>query len=194
MKRCLMLVALAASPAVANDDCVSHVGPAEQRYGIPAGLLAAVVHTESGGNPFALNADGAAYFPRTATDAMGLVGKLYARGARNVDVGCGQISMKHHPSFPLSASLDPTRNLDYAAGYLAQLYQQHGSWPTAVAHYHSGDPGRQAVYLTKIDHASITGAPAEEGRAGRTMPASSEPRRFTRVGTLYIDAARLPSR
>ncbi len=170
-----------AGPAGAEDGCFAYVPAAEARYGIPGGLLAAVVRTESGGNPWALNADGAPYYPIGRDQAHALIQSLHAGGARNVDVGCGQISMRHHPSFPPDLALDAERNVDYAAAYLASLYQTHGSWPAAVAHYHSADPVRQAAYLARVGSA-----------AAGSASASAAPRRVTRVGTLYIETQRIP--
>lgn len=173
-----------AGPAGAEDGCFAYVPAAEARYGIPGGLLAAVVRTESGGNPLALNADGTPYYPIGRDQAHALIQSLHVGGARNVDVGCGQISLRHHPSLPPDLALDAARNVDYAAAYLASLYQSHGSWPVAVAHYHSSDPVRQAAYLQRIAHAAV--------HAAGDTAATPSPRRVTRVGTLYIEAQRIP--
>jgi soluble lytic murein transglycosylase-like protein len=184
----LLAASLACSLPAHATGCYEHVGPAEARYGIPAGLLTAVVRTESGGNPFALNADGAAYFPSGRDEARSMIAALYGRGARNVDVGCGQISMRHHPQFALNDSLDSARNVDYAASFLAHLYGVYGSWAAAVAHYHSSDPARQAEYLRRV------GLGLGLGLAQAGSPAAPAPpaRSLRRVGTLYIDAQRVP--
>ena len=49
-----------------------------------------------------------------------------------------------------SEMLEPKHNIEYAAKFLTRLYQQHGSWPKAVRHYHSANPEYHRKYSRKV--------------------------------------------
>lgn len=94
--------------------CEAAIAAAEQRHGLPPGLLAAVGRVESGWHPFALNIDGRAVFARDLDDAAARIVAAHAAGARNADIGCLQISLRHHPTAfrTLADALDPAQNAD----------------------------------------------------------------------------------
>jgi hypothetical protein len=67
-------------------------------------------------------------------------------------VGCFQVNLLHHPfAFAtLDEAFDPAANARYAAHFLVDLHSRFGTWPAAVAAYHSatqrlGEPYRDAV-------------------------------------------------
>jgi hypothetical protein len=41
-------------------------------------------------------------------------------------------------------------NVSYAASFLLQLKNKHGSWDKAIKHYHSSDPNKNKPYLIKV--------------------------------------------
>ena len=41
-------------------------------------------------------------------------------------------------------------NISYAASFLKQLKNKHGSWDKAIKHYHSSDPKKNIPYLMKV--------------------------------------------
>lgn len=143
----LALAALAAGcttpqPAAATE-CVAPIIAASARLEVPAPLLAAVAIAESGKagvpSPWALNVDGRAIYPASRAEAAAILRHELPR-ARNVDVGCMQISTRWHGrKFEDPADmLDPRANVDVGAAYLAELRAQLGRWSSAVAAYHAG--------------------------------------------------------
>lgn len=128
--------------------------------GIPPKLLEAIALVESGQKsgksttpwPWTINVSGKGYtFPSKAA-AIKAVRSFQTKGFDSIDVGVMQINLKHHPrAFPsLEDAFDPKKNIAYAAKFLLNLYLKHGSWHTAVKHYHSGNPALGANYLQKV--------------------------------------------
>ena len=144
--------ALLASSAVCATECQDHIPAMEAAYAAPPGLIAAVAAVESGLDHLGINADGVAFHPASVDDAERLVRRLQSDGARYIDVGCMQIDLHHHPKAfaSLRDAFDPRLNVAYGAKVLLDNRHLHGSWAAAVAYYHSGDPGRQADYLSRI--------------------------------------------
>lgn len=58
----------------------------------------------------------------------------------------------HHPAAfaSLDDAFDPASNARYAARFLNQLHAQTGSWPRAVAGYHSFTPDLGERYAAKV--------------------------------------------
>ncbi len=140
-----------AEPAPAS--CQDAAAAAEQRWGIPGQLLSAIGLRESGHQPWAFNAEGRGAFAASKAAAMLQVQALQAGGMQSIDVGCFQINLAAHPlAFAsLDDAFDPMHNGDYAGRFLASLHDRTGSWPAAVAAYHSatpwlGEPYRQQVF------------------------------------------------
>ena len=139
--------------------CTQAVAAAEQENAIPAGLLSAIARVESGRRdaatgavtpwPWTINADGEGQFFPTKAQAI-----QFVRGstAKDIDVGCMQISLLHHPHAfqSLEQAFDPTANAQYAASYLRQLYLQTNDWTRAAALYHSATPALAADYRQKV--------------------------------------------
>ncbi len=125
---------------------------AEQVASLPRNLLISIGMVESAHPdpqsgryvpwPWTVNADGQGqYFPTKAA-AEAFVRFAEASGARDVDVGCFQISLESHPDAfaTLDDAFDPAENAAYAARFLTLLKSRTGSWNTAIADYHSALP------------------------------------------------------
>lgn len=91
-----------------------HVYAAEAKYGLPAGLLDALIWTESRYNPFAISRVGAA--------------------------GLGQLMPGTAKDLGVSNRFDPLANLAGAARYLRQMLDRFGTVHMALAAYNAG-PG-----------------------------------------------------
>ncbi len=141
-----------AIPAAAAGGCRDQLLSAESRFGVPQGLLSAIGAVESGMDPLAVNADGIAYHPGSAPDAVRLVRQLRQNGSRFIDVGCLQIDLFYHPHAfsTLAEAFDPAKNAAYGASVLVGHHVTYGDWTSAVAYYHSSDPARQAQYLRRV--------------------------------------------
>jgi len=143
--------------------CENHTAHQERAYAIPAHLLTAVARAESGKYDEATGKVSA--WPWTVTspegdikysskwEAIEAVNDLQRKGVHNIDVGCMQINLHHHPNAfrNLNVAFDPTRNVAYAAHMLSGHYRQTGDWKTAVAHYHSTTPEHNKPYLAKVE-------------------------------------------
>ena len=158
------LLVLLALPAIATErSCEDLARAAESRYGVPPGLLQAVALTESGRYdselgravswPWAI-ASGNEYsaFAPDKLSALSTVQQLQREGRRNIDVGCMQINLLHHPdAFPtLESAFDPASNVDYGARFLTALWRETGSWEDAVARYHSANSGLGQTYRDQV--------------------------------------------
>jgi hypothetical protein len=161
-----MILATAAWPAVAAMDpadlCGIETRRLEQERGIPDGLLTAISLVESGrwdrsrgasfAWPYTVMAEGRGRFLPNKAAAIAEVVALRARGVKNIDVGCMQINLQAHPNAfaDLNAAFDPRANVDYAAKFLLNLFEETRSWATAGTHYHSRTPVKAAAYRTKL--------------------------------------------
>ncbi|HQT78835.1 MAG TPA: transglycosylase SLT domain-containing protein [Rhodopila sp.] len=96
--------------------------------------------------------DGTARLFDTARDAAQWTQTVSSGNRHSIDVGCFQISLLYHPDAfaTLDQAFDPATNADYAARFLASLKDRLGSWPAAVAAYHSADPERGLAYRQRV--------------------------------------------
>ncbi|MFO1067997.1 MAG: hypothetical protein U1E14_05675 [Geminicoccaceae bacterium] len=137
---------------------------AERRHGLPRGLLQAVALSErpaAGTRPRSAARPGHGPSPRP-TDSLYAADKTAAieapprvpgaPGRRNIDVGCVQVNLKHHPDAfaSLDDALDPATNADYGARFLASLRADTRSWARAIERYHSADPVRGRDYRERV--------------------------------------------
>lgn len=125
---------------------------AEQAAGLPVNLLLSIGMVESGHPdpltgriapwPWTVNADGDGQYFSSKQDAEAFARLALSSGARDVDVGCFQVSLQAHPNAfaSLDDAFDPGENAHYAAGFLTRLKGQTGSWKVAIADYHSALP------------------------------------------------------
>ena len=113
-------------------------------------------------NANALNIDGRTYFAKSRHDALREFEKARHSGIKLIDLGCMQINHHYHSDRFASVSdmLDPRKNVDYAARFLAELKGRHGSWSMAVARYHAGpnnDPAQKRYICRVISNLVATG-------------------------------------
>ena len=153
--------------ALAQDKtCEREMIAASQRHSVPIGMLYAVGLTETGRGdslrPYALNIEGKAVYELSKHQAAKAVVAARRLGAKLIDVGCMQINHYYHAKQFASVEemLDPARNVDYAARFLAQLKTREGSWTKAVARYHAGpdnDPAQKRYICRVISNMVATG-------------------------------------
>lgn len=132
--------------------CAAAGRAAEHVALLPANMLVSIGLVESGrvdpvtgrvGSwPWTVNVDGVGHYFQGERDAAAFVQLAASSGAKDIDVGCFQISLEHHPDAfsSLDAAFDPTANANFAARFLDQLKVSGGSWDAAIADYHSAFP------------------------------------------------------
>jgi hypothetical protein len=142
--------------------CARATNSVERQEGIPRQLLRAISKIEAGRYhagkrlvmawPWTVMAEGRGRYLSTKAAAIEEVRELQARGVRNIDVGCMQVNLQHHPDAfaSLEEAFDPLTNVTYAAGFLKSLAFEEGSWAKAVARYHSANPDRYRLYRAKV--------------------------------------------
>jgi hypothetical protein len=148
-------------PGLAAGLCRTAIAAVERSTGVPDRLMQSMGVMESGRRdaagvaaawPWTINVEGAGEVFDTKAAAIAAVLAHQARGARSIDVGCLQINLMHHPDAfaSLDEAFDPAANARYAARFLQQLLGTTGSWPRAVAGYHSMTPDIGADYARKV--------------------------------------------
>jgi hypothetical protein len=154
----LVLVAGFGAALASGALCERAGAAAETEYGLPSGLLLAVGRVESGRHdpllgrvapwPWAVNVAGAGHLSPSRPLAVNAVRQARRDGHRNIDAGCFQVNLLHHPNaFPsIEDAFDPVLNARYAARLLADARQRLGSWTAAVESYHSANPARGIPY------------------------------------------------
>ena len=178
--------------------CVAAIAQAEAQHGTSPGLLSAIAKAESGRPvpplrglqpwPWAVNADGGAYYFDSKAAAVAWVQVALDRGVRQVDVGCMQVNLQAHPRAfrDLHDAFDPHSNAGYAARFLRQLREDAGgNWYTATGWYHSRTPELAGPYRERVA-AIAEGRIPDVGAAGPNAPLYI---RAIRQGTLRIALA-----
>ena len=159
----------ALSPAVKARDarqswglCADQAARAEALLEIPAHLLKAIGRVESGrwhqaeaanfAWPWTVMAEGRGRYLPSKEDAVAEVKALKARGVKNIDVGCMQVNLLHHPEAfdDLEQAFDPAFNTAYAAVFLVKLRAEARSWTRAIGLYHSRTPILSNKYRRKV--------------------------------------------
>ncbi len=142
--------------------CTRHLQRYEREYGIPVHLLSAIASVESGRYhdglkiklpwPWTIGVNGKKYFYNNKEEAMTAFHKLQAQGIKNIDIGCMQVNLYHHPDVftSLSQAFEPENNVAYSASFLRNLYQEEGSWKQAASFYHTKDPKKGQEYIAKV--------------------------------------------
>lgn len=163
---CISSASILPTFAAGANACEAEILRAAERYGVPPGILYAVGLTETGNkgslHPNALNIEGRAVFARSRQQALAEFERARRNGVKLIDLGCMQINHHYHADQFASVSqmLDPSRNVDYAARFLIELKQRHGSWSMAVARYHAGpnnDPAQKRYVCRVITNMVATG-------------------------------------
>ena len=198
-------------PVAQSAQCGAAIAATEQRYLLPAGLLASIAKVESGRPitsaadvrawPWAIDAEGRGLFLDSKPAAVAWVEQAHARHVRVIDVGCMQVNLFYHPAAfaDLEQAFDPAANTDYAARFLLSLYHgpAGGSWPVAVGLYHSGTPELADEYRARV---AATGAGIISGIGGpqplymRTMMRGALHFQLAGGGTLVLPVNRQPHR
>jgi hypothetical protein len=194
IRACLALPLAAAlgglpPPAAAADHglCAEAAARAARATGVPAEILAAVMRAESGRPragaapepwPWTLHDAGEGLWFASRAEAAAHLAAALAAGRTNIDVGCFQVNLHWHgAAFDRAADLlDPAANALYAAGYLAELRGELGTWRAAAGAYHSRNGARAEAYVRRLEAlhaAAVTSAapvaadpPAEPHRGG----------------------------
>ncbi len=144
----------AAAPATQPPlaDCRTAIAEAARTHGVAEEVLLAIGTVESGLQPWVINANGQPRLYDSHAAAVAGTGALRAAGVESIDVGCMQVNLRWHPTAfaTLAEAFDPRANADYAARYLLALFRQTGSWPAAMASYHSGQPSGGGLYACQV--------------------------------------------
>jgi hypothetical protein len=159
-----------ARPARADDSdlCLDAIAKQEAQYAMPAGLLKAIARVESSGSPYGdaakpwpwtLNVGGEGHYYPNKDAAVTALQAYKAESDVNIDVGCMQISLRHHPNAfaDLATALDPAANVAYGALFLAALHDRSGDWMIASGDYHSTTPGFGDTYRGLVQVAMTGG-------------------------------------
>ena len=180
-----VLGAACAAPARAEDSdlCLDAIAQQETQHGMPAGLLKAIARVESSGSPYGdagkpwpwtMNVGGEGHYYPDKDTAVAALTAFKAESDVNIDVGCMQISLRHHPNaFPdFATALDPTANVAYGALFLKALYDKSGDWMIAAGNYHSSTPGFGDTYRGLVQVAMTGGrlSPRLVNTVRTTMP------------------------
>ncbi len=124
----------------------------ERKYKIPRDTLHSISLQETGKAhpihkkhivcPWVVNSEGQSFYFNTKAEAVGFIKSELKKGKKSIDVGCMQVNLKHHGhNFrSIEHALEPRINIDFAAKFLRQKFDQLGSWHKAIAHYHSATP------------------------------------------------------
>lgn len=142
--------------------CDYHIKRMEKEQGIPAQLLLAIAKVESGhfdkqsnrmiAWPWSINVQGKGYKFRSKQEAIKAIKTHLANGIKSIDVGCMQVNLAYHGDMfnSIEEAIEPKNNVEYAAQFLRGLRDEHASWTTAVAHYHSATPAHHIPYRQKV--------------------------------------------
>lgn len=132
-----------------SNHCNNYFEHIERQFQIPKDILRAISIIETGRWhptmknyfpwPWTINQAGKSYYLSTKREAINLVRKMLQNGATNIDIGCMQINLHHHPEafLDLDQAFDPKENISYAASFLSSHYRQSQNWQQAIASYHS---------------------------------------------------------
>ena len=140
--------------------CENTIESVELQTDIPKGLLLGIGKAEAIRKinnkyiiwPWTINHAGKSLFFDTKKQMSNYVFKTLKRNDFNIDVGCMQINIKWHKNNfkKISDMFEVNPNISYAASFLKQLKNKHGSWDKAIKHYHSSDPKKNNPYLMKV--------------------------------------------
>jgi hypothetical protein len=129
---------------------------------LPRAILFSVATAESGRFnvatgvtkpwPWTINAEGQAYYFETKTAAIAATRRLLNEGIRSIDVGCMQVNLRYHPDAfaDLDEAFEPKTNVAYGASFLTTLHARSGSWPKAIAEYHSQSATLNQPYFARV--------------------------------------------
>lgn len=98
------------------------------------------------------NQEGKAYHFKTQQEAVRYVRGQFIVGNNNLDVGCMQINLKHHPDafLSLNHAFSPRRNVNYGAYFLSENLKKLGSIDKAIGRYHSATESLAKKYHSNV--------------------------------------------
>lgn len=129
--------------------CSNYFNYIEEKHNIPQHLLRSISVVETGRWhskakfyfpwPWAVNQAGKSYYFSNKKEAIAAVKKMLESGLTNIDIGCMQINLHHHPKafLNLNEAFEPKENIEYAAVFLKNHYKKLNNWQSAIASYHS---------------------------------------------------------
>jgi hypothetical protein len=132
-----------------SHQCSNYFDHFEQKHQIPKHLLRSISIVETGRWhskaqiylpwPWAINQGGKSYYMNSKKEAVIKVKQMLEAGLTNIDIGCMQINLHHHPGafLNLNNAFEPKDNIEYAANFLLNNFQQSQNWQQAIATYHS---------------------------------------------------------
>ena len=142
------------------NSCEKTIKSLELQTDIPKGLLLGIGKAEAIRKinnkyiiwPWTINHAGKSMFFDTKKQMRNYVSKNLKKNDFNIDVGCMQINIKWHKNNfkKISDMFEIDPNISYAASFLKQLKNRHGSWDEAIKYYHSSDPKKNNPYLIKV--------------------------------------------
>ena len=140
--------------------CEKIIKNIELQTDIPKGLLLGIGKVEAIRKlnnkyiiwPWTINHAGKSLFFDTKKQMKNYVFKNLQKNDFNIDVGCMQINIKWHKNnfSKISDMFEIDPNISYAASFIKQLKNRHGSWDEAIKYYHSSDPKKNNPYLIKV--------------------------------------------
>ena len=166
-------------------DCEAMAAEVGRLAQLPDGYLPAISRIESGRQrdgkrrawPWTLNHSGKGLYFESKAEALAYLRTATVKGRTNIDVGCMQINHYWHGDTfgSLEEMIDPVKNVKYAAAYLTELYERHGSWVEAVKHYHSPDEARGVRYYKGFQkaHRVLQKKPPEAPTTAQALYASA---------------------
>ena len=150
-------------PSFADDRelCDKIARQVERQTGLPKNILTSIALVEAGRRdrdgtlkpwPWSLNHAGKSLFFDNKFDALRYLDHNISAKFKNIDVGCMQINVRWHRENFISFAemIDPRKNIEYAARFLSNLKKVHGSWKTAIKHYHSSTSKLNVKYYAKV--------------------------------------------
>lgn len=132
-----------------SHQCSNYFDHFERKYQIPKHLLRSISIVETGrwhsgaqiylSWPWAINQGGKSYYMDSKKEAIKKVKQMLEAGLTNIDIGCMQINLHHHPEAfsSLNDAFEPKNNIEYAANFLLNNYNLSQNWQQAIAIYHS---------------------------------------------------------
>jgi soluble lytic murein transglycosylase-like protein len=134
------------------EDIKAMIFAAEIQHEIPEGLLAAIAKVESGNRAYAVNLGGRSIYASSFAEASSTAKAQIKSGTSNIDLGVMQLNYRWHGKqfANIEEMLTPKNNINYAAGLLKGLYNQHGNWQKAIRHYHSANLEHSRRYSRKV--------------------------------------------
>lgn len=148
--------------AADNEICLFETTKREKIDNIKEHLLSSLALVESGkwdkikkekiAWPWTINVEGKSMVFDTKSEAVNAVKTFQKQGVKSIDIGCMQINLKHHSDAfsSIEEGFEPAKNIEYAAKFLKNLFEQNGSWLVALKKYHSSTPEKGLYYATKV--------------------------------------------